>query len=191
MLTFRCRPAAVALRAGANPTALRRGLSTPAQEDLRTQLRSKLSSAMKAKDKFATTVLKGVLADVNAAEKTASAPLSTAAFHTVLRKNATKRRDAAKQFQGASRNDLAEQETREADFIESLLPPLLSQEQVDGILQEIFKQLSPSLAGNNPKKSMGLIMKTFYQKVPASEVDGFLLKTRVETLLDSINKPLP
>ena len=83
------------------------------------------------------------------------------------------------------------QETREADYIESLLPPLLSQEQVDGILQEVFQELSASLAGSNPKKSMGLIIKSFYQRVPASEVDGFLLKTRVETLLDSINNPLP
>jgi uncharacterized protein YqeY len=62
---------------------------------------------------------------------------------------------------------------------------------VDDVLKEVFEQMSSTLAGNNPKKSMGQIMKSFYQRVPASEVDGTLLKNRVETLLNSINNPLP
>lgn len=87
--------------------------------------------------------------------------------------------DSAAEFKAASREDLAETEMKEAEFLSSFLPPCLSEEQIDSILQECLSTQKDS----NPR-ALGMLMKAFYSKVDRSTVDGQLVKSRAERMLN-------
>jgi len=74
---------------------------------------------------------------------------------------------------------LAEKEEKEANLLESLLPPLLTVEQIDEHLTAVLMSLP---ASSNPKRSMGIIFKEFYVRVDRATVTGDLVKQRLEVL---------
>jgi len=92
--------------------------------------------------------------------------------------------DSAIQFTQACRSDLAGKEQREADLLARFLPPLLSEAEVDRILQDI-KTEQALQAQDDPRKSIGRIFKTFYAKVDRASVDPDLLKRRADALFSS------
>ncbi len=87
--------------------------------------------------------------------------------------------EAAVKFVEASRTDLAEREEKEAGTLNSVLPPLLTTEQIDGELKAILSLL-PN--GADPKKSMGIVFKEFYSRVDQANVTGDLVKQRLKVL---------
>jgi uncharacterized protein YqeY len=89
--------------------------------------------------------------------------------------------DSASQYASASRSDLAAIESREAELLSKFLPALLSQEQRDAHLQEVIE--AENLKAENPKRSLGLVLKAFYAKVDKAHVDGRVVKKRAEELL--------
>jgi uncharacterized protein YqeY len=62
------------------------------------------------------------------------------------------------------------------------LPPLLSQAEIDRVLQEAIAEC---LQDSNPKKVLGLVFKSFYSKVDKSSVDSDLVKSRASALLNT------
>lgn len=89
--------------------------------------------------------------------------------------------ESASQFLKGERPDLAEQETREAEIISALLPPLLSEAEIDRVIKEV---ISSCPQDGNPKKALGFIFKSFYSKVDKANVDPDLVKNRAEALLN-------
>jgi len=87
--------------------------------------------------------------------------------------------DSAKQFESASRADLAEKEHQEATLLGSYLPPMLSIDQIDAILRKI---IAATPANENPKKAKGLAMKAFYTEVDKSSVQSEVVKQRLDEL---------
>lgn len=82
-------------------------------------------------------------------------------------------------FKQANRSDLAEKEEQEAGLLDSILPPLLTVEQIDEHLTTILTWLP---AGSEPKRSMGIIFKEFYSRVDQGTVTGELVKERIKVL---------
>jgi len=74
---------------------------------------------------------------------------------------------------------LAEKEENEAKILNSILPPLLTAEQIDKHLMEVIASLPP---GTNPKRSMGVILKTFYGTVDQGTVMKHLVTERFKAL---------
>lgn len=88
--------------------------------------------------------------------------------------------ESASQFVKGERPDLAEKEAREAEIISALLPPMLSEAEIDKVLKEIASNCPRD---DNPKKALGLIFKSFYSKIDKANADPDLVKRRAEALL--------
>ena len=74
---------------------------------------------------------------------------------------------------------MAQKEQQEADLLNSILPPLLTVEQIDEQLNVILKSLP---VGGNPKRSIGIIFKEFYARVDQGTVTGDIVKQRIKVL---------
>lgn len=74
---------------------------------------------------------------------------------------------------------MAEKEEEEADLLNSILPPLLTVEQIDEHLRAVLTTLP---ASGDPKRSMGIISKEFYARVDQGTVTGDLVKQRIKAL---------
>ena len=89
--------------------------------------------------------------------------------------------ESASQFVKGERSDLAEKEAREAEIISAFLPPMLSQAEIDRVLNEVASSCPHD---SNPKKVLGSIFKSFYSKIDKTNVDPDLVKNRAEALLN-------
>lgn len=175
----RCRIRSFVALGGLNSC---RRYSATAQDDVRARLTSELKNAMKNKDSFASTTLRSVLAEIQAADKQSpDQKIGASSIVSIIRKATQRRNDAAEQFVKSSRPDLAEKERKEVELLSSFLPPLLPESEIDRLLREAMdEQVSP---GENPHKASGKIYKAFYSKVDKSLVDPDLVKRRAEALL--------
>jgi uncharacterized protein len=88
--------------------------------------------------------------------------------------------EAAAQYLTASRVDLAVKEQEEATLLSGLLPPLLSEDEIDRHLRGAIEE-----AGAKDVKSLGLVLKAFYSRVDSLIVDKNLVKRRLQFLLSS------
>jgi len=161
----------------------RRAYSTPAAaEDIRKRLTDELKSAMKSKDTIKSTTIRSILSEVYSADKTQPQPLSPSSIVSIIRKATSRRLDAATEFDKAQRPELAEKERKEADLLSDFLPALLSESDIDGVLQGVIDEQNPA---PGDRKAVGMLFKAFYSKVDRSHVDSDLVKKRAEALLAS------
>ncbi|KIJ67590.1 hypothetical protein HYDPIDRAFT_108449 [Hydnomerulius pinastri MD-312] len=151
-----------------------------AQEDIRERLTAGVKQAMKNKDQVASMTLRSVLSEVYNTDKSSGSKVSSSAIVGILRKAAHRRNESAAQFIKGERPDLAEKESHEAEIISAFLPPLLSEAEVDRILEEAIAECPQD---GNPKKVLGMVFKSFYSKVEKSDVDADIVKNRAEALL--------
>ncbi|KIK68825.1 hypothetical protein GYMLUDRAFT_34816 [Collybiopsis luxurians FD-317 M1] len=162
---------------------LRRFYST-LKPDIRNVLQIRVKDAMRAKNTFAATTLRSILAEINAADKTTSSTVSSSAIVNIIRKASARRHDAAEQYIRANRSDLADKELQEASLLEEFLPPTLTTSEIDATIKDILS--SPDLSlDENPRKATGKIFQVFYTKVDRSLVDTNLVKSRVDLALKS------
>ncbi|TDL24185.1 GatB/YqeY domain-containing protein, partial [Rickenella mellea] len=132
-----------------------------------------------AKDTFSSTTIRSVLSEIYAADKTVvDKKVNNSTVISIVRKAVVRRNDSARQYIAASRTDLAETETREADLLSTFLPPLKSEAEVDSILRDIISQ--QNLKDVNPHKRKGELLKAFYSKVDKSLVDGDMVQHRAK-----------
>jgi uncharacterized protein len=92
--------------------------------------------------------------------------LSDEEIITVLKSELKKRNDSLEAYQSAGRNDLAEIEKKEIEFISGFLPQQLSDEQVNEIFNEVIKEL-----GNPGPSGFGKIMSEVMKRTNGS-ADG-------------------
>ncbi|KAJ3931591.1 MAG: Yqey-like protein-domain-containing protein [Lentinula lateritia] len=153
-----------------------------ASQEIRDVLQARVKDAMRTKNVSASTTLRSILAEINAADKAANKPVPSSNIMSILRKASAQRHDAATQYTQADRPDLAEKELAEASLLEQFLPPLLSSVEIDKNIQDILNSLSHT-SGDDPRKAMGKIFKEFYNRVDRSLVDAELVKIRVNLAL--------
>ncbi|KAH9894734.1 Yqey-like protein-domain-containing protein [Cubamyces lactineus] len=154
--------------------------------DIRSKLMQELKVAMKDKDRVKSTVIRSVLSEVYAADKTPSGtPASSSAITSIIRRAITRRFDAATQFESAARPDLAHKEREEAVLLESFLPPLLPEADIDRVLQHVLSDpaLADARSKGPPQRALGLVLKAFYTQVDKSTVDPELVRQRAQALL--------
>ncbi len=84
----------------------------------------------------------------------------------VLRRERKRRVDAAEQFSGAGRTDLAAQESAEAELISAYLPPELDDDQLAGIVSAAVAE-----SGATTVKDLGAVMKLVMART-AGQVEG-------------------
>jgi hypothetical protein len=138
------------------------------------QVRSDMTSAMKAGQKQRVGALRLVLSELQKDAK--EGPGDELA---VLRRERKRRLEAASQFREAGRPELAEGEEAEAEIISSYLPAELG----DSELQEIVTAAIAETGATTPK-DMGQVMKAVMARAEG-RVDGKRASAAVRAALSS------
>ena len=128
-----------------------------------------LTAAMKAQDSLKTGVLRMAKAALKNREIDKKGPLDDAEARKVLTSLVKQRLDAAEQFQGANRPDLADKELAEIEVLKAYLPSEASQEQIEAAVTAALAE-----TGATSMKDMGRVMKAALASLESAgaAVDG-------------------
>jgi uncharacterized protein YqeY len=138
------------------------------------QVRGDMTSAMKAGEKERVGALRLVLSELQKAQKDGNAD-----EQAVLRRERKRRLEAAEQFRGGGRPELAEQEEAEAKLIEGYLPAELDDTELDAIVAAAIAE-----TGASDPKDTGQVMKVVMAKA-GGRADGKRASARVREALQS------
>jgi len=136
------------------------------------QVRGDMTSAMKAGEKERVGALRLVLSELQKAQKDGDGDELA-----VLRRERKRRLEAAEQFRGGGRPELAEQEESEARIIEGYLPAELGDAELDALVQAAIAE-----TGASGPKDMGQVMKAVMAKA-GGRADGKRASARVREAL--------
>ncbi|HEV3055753.1 MAG TPA: GatB/YqeY domain-containing protein [Solirubrobacteraceae bacterium] len=138
------------------------------------QVRTDMTSAMKAGEKVRVGALRLVLSELQKAAKDGDADELA-----VLRRERKRRLDAASQFRDGGRPELADQEESEAKLIEAYLPAELDDAELAAIVVAAIEE-----TGATEVKDMGQVMKVVMAK-SGGRADGKRASARVREALGS------
>ncbi|MGZ4173729.1 MAG: GatB/YqeY domain-containing protein [Solirubrobacteraceae bacterium] len=136
------------------------------------QVRTDINSAMKAGEKSRVGALRLVLSELQKAAKEGGGDEVA-----VLRRERKRRLEAAEQFRGGGRPELAEQEESEARLIEGYLPAEISDEELGALVTTAIAR-----TGASEPKDMGAVMKLVMADVDG-RADGKRVSGRVREAL--------
>ena len=136
------------------------------------RVRADITSAMKSSERERTTALRLVLSELQKAEKEGSDDEVA-----VLRRERKRRLDAAEQFRGGGRPELADKEESEAELIKGYLPAEIDDAELDAIVADAISQ-----TGASDSKDMGQVMKAVMARVQG-RADGKRVSARVREAL--------
>ena len=109
--------------------------------------------AMRAKDKERLKTIRMAIAAVKQREIDERITLTDQDVLNILVKMVKQRRDAAKQYEDANRQDLADIELYEITVIEDFLPQPLTSDEVDSLIKSAIEQ-----TGATSMQEMGKVM---------------------------------
>jgi uncharacterized protein YqeY len=138
------------------------------------QVRSDMTNAMKAAEKERAAALRMVLSELQKAAKEGSGDELA-----VLRRERKRRLEAAEQFRGGGRPELADKEESEAELIQGYLPAELDDAELDSIVADAIQQ-----TGARDPKQMGQVMKVVMARVEG-RADGRRVSARVREALEA------
>lgn len=147
---------------------------------LEKQIMSELKIAMKAKDKVALEALRAIKSAILLAKTDGSGTdLSEADEISILQKQVKMRRDAAEQFSSQGRDQMAENELKQAEVIERFLPEQMSEEEIQAEVIAIIQE-----TGASSMKDMGKVMGIANKKL-AGKADGKAVANEVKKQLNA------
>ena len=136
--------------------------------------------AMKARDTLKSSVLSFLRADIiNVAVAKKKNALDDAEVVTVIKKQIKQRQDSVEQFTKGERLEMAEKEKKELEILKVYLPPELSAEEINKVIDDVIA--ATSALG---MKDMGKVMKEVNAKV-TGKADGKLVSDLVRARLSS------
>ena len=139
-----------------------------------------LKECMKNKDSFKLSVIRMIKGAMQLEKKDPRAELTDDEMIKVISKQIKMRNDAINEFKKADRQDLISQNEKEIEILNSYLPPKLSDEEVNKILDEAFSLVNPTSS-----KDMGKIMKEVSSKV-AGRADMSVVSTLIRDRLNNL-----
>jgi uncharacterized protein YqeY len=148
---------------------------------LKEQLRTDLTTSIKARDALRSSTLRMVLSAVTNAEVAGkeARELSDDDVLGVLTSESKKRREAAEAFDGAGRTEQAAKERAEAAVIAGYLPEQLSEEEISALVSSTIDELGVREDG---MKAMGRVMGALQPKTKG-RADGGLVAAAVRAQL--------
>ena len=123
-------------------------------DPLKARILEDVKNAMRARDKARLGTLRMVTAAIKQREiDRRSSPLDDASVVAVLEKMLKQRRESARQYEGAGRDDLATAEREEIAIIERYMPRALDPAEIDTMIDTVIDE-----AGATTMKDMGRVM---------------------------------
>lgn len=123
----------------------------------KTELRSDLTTAMKAKDKTRVRTLRAVLTAVMQAEVagTEATEVSEEQVNDIFVREAKTRRESLEAYEAADREDLAVVEREELEILADYLPAAMSEDEIAELVSSTIADLGVADQG---MKAMGRVM---------------------------------
>ena len=118
------------------------------------KINNDLKESMKCKDSFRLSVIRMVKGAMQLAKPNPREELTDDDVVAVISKQIKMRNDSIKEFESAGRDDLAEQNRREIEILNTYMPKQLTTEELTEIIDKVFNEVKPT-----SQKDMGLIMK--------------------------------
>lgn len=146
---------------------------------LKAQLRSDLTSAMKARDELRSATIRMALTAITNEEVAGDVArvLSDDEVVKVLGREAKKRKEAAEAFAGAGRTEQAAREVAEGEVLAAYLPAQLSDEELHALVDAAVAE-----SGAEGPRAMGAVMKVLTPRV-AGRADGSRVAAAVKARL--------
>ncbi len=135
-------------------------------------------AAMKAKDEERLNAIRMIKAALKKLEVDSMKPLTEQTEMQVMNTLLKQRREAAEMFRKGGREDSAAKEEREIQLIESYLPAVASDQDMDAAVSSAMSE-----TGATSSKQMGLVIKTAQAKLTGKRVDGKALSELVKQRL--------
>lgn len=143
------------------------------------QVNEDIKVAMRAKDKVTLTAVRSLKKEFLEAQtaKGSDGTLADEAAIKIVQKLVKQRKDSASLFTEQGREDLAENELKEAEAIKKYLPQQLSSEELEAEVKAIIAD-----TGAEGMKDMGKVMGIASKKL-AGKAEGRDISTKVKALL--------
>lgn len=133
---------------------------------LKKTIEDEMKNALKSKDDLKLQTLRFLLAQIKNKEIDARRELKDEEIYKVIQTLVKQRKEGIEIFEKAGRTELLEKEKRELELLESYLPKMLKDEEIEKITDEVIKELNASGA-----KDFGRVMKTVMTRV-SGRADG-------------------
>jgi uncharacterized protein len=146
--------------------------------DLRAQIASETTAAMKARDKARVGIMRLINSELKRFEIDERRELGDGDVLAVLDRMVKQRNDSERQYRDAGRADLADQEAYEIAVIREFMPAPLSEAELDQLVRETIAAVGASSA-----KDMGKVMSALRPKVQG-RADMGAVGARVKTRLN-------
>ena len=146
---------------------------------LKAQLRTDLTTAMKARDELRSATLRMTLAAITNEEVSGKVAreLSDDEVLKVIGREVKKRKEAAEAFAGAGRAEQAAREEAEGELLTAYLPAQLSDEELQTLVDAAVAE-----TGAEGPRGMGTVMKVLTPRV-AGRADGARVAAAVKAKL--------
>ena len=124
------------------------------------RIKNDMIKAMKEKDKFKLSVIRMIKGSIDKERIDKKIEITDEVVIDVLAKELKTREESKLEFSKAGRTDLVEDLDKEIEIIKEYLPEPLTDEEIDKIITEAFKETEASSI-----KDMGKVMKVVTPKV--------------------------
>jgi uncharacterized protein YqeY len=136
-----------------------------------------LKAAMLEHDNERRDALRLLLASLRSAEKELQRPLSDDEELQVLQRERKRRIEAAEAFRGGGRDEQAEKEERELAVLVEFMPPPLTEEELEEIVDDVIAEVGATSLGQ-----LGRVMADVMPQV-AGRADGSMVSQLVREKL--------
>ncbi len=138
-------------------------------------------AAMKAKDEAKLGALRMIKTALKKHEVDAMKPLDEATEMQIMNMLTKQRKESADMFRKGNRAELADKEEAEQKLIESYMPALANEEDIDAAIASAMAETGATTA-----KQMGLVMKAAQAKLAGKRVDGKAMSAKVKEKLEAL-----
>lgn len=134
--------------------------------DHKSEIEEKLKKAIKDKDREKTSVLRLLLTAIKNKEVEKRRPLSDEEYFSVIRSLIRQHEESIESFKKGGRQDLVDLEQKELEVLKELLPPPLSETELNLAVEEAISELNA-----RDRRDMGRVIKLILEKF-SGRVDG-------------------
>lgn len=163
------------------PTNLRENTQRKIVMSLKDRITEDIKAAMKAKDKVrletVRSIKKAILEKEISVRPQGQEELTEAQEIELLSQLAKQRRDSIEQYKAASRDDLADKESKELEILEEYLPQQLSDAEIEAAVEAAIAKV-----GASSPKDMGKVMGPLMQQMKG-RADGKKVQEMVKAKL--------
>jgi uncharacterized protein YqeY len=147
---------------------------------LQNQITENIKNSMKNGDSLKLNVfraLKNAISNAALQSGNIQAEINDSVALSIVRKQISQREDSMNQFIAGNRTELAEKEKAEIEVLKTLLPPELSEEDLNNFIQKAIAEI-----GATSKKDFGKVLKRVGE-MTNNAVDNKTLSTKLSQIL--------